>query len=304
MTNVLAIDIGGTNTKIALVNNKGCIGQVTSIPTVGETGVEIFFSKLTDSVKKILLNEKVTIEGIGVGVAGFVDTAHARMIYNPNIAWLEGFPLKERFTNQFNLPVNIEIDSNAAALAEAVHGNGRDCQRLLVFSIGTGLGGGMVIDGQILRIANECLGDVGHVMVDPGGMKCEAGCRGCAEAMVSAPALERYAAEFSNGKSEMKTPDIIEAASRGEVFALAAINKLTKYFGIALASIVPVLAPHKICVAGGVSEAGDMLLDATRASFVSYAGPPYAEGVIIQKAFLGWQSVLVGAAVAFRREPH
>jgi glucokinase len=102
----------------------------------------------------------------------------------------------------------------------------------------------------------------------------------------------------------MKTPDIIKAASQGEAFALAAINKLARYFGIALASIVPVLAPQKVCVAGGVSEAGDTLLDATRESFLSYAGPSYAEGVIIQKAFLGWQSVLVGAAVAFRREPH
>lgn len=172
----------------------------------------------------------------------------------------------------------------------------------------------MIIDGDILRISNECLGDIGHVIVEPGGMQCAVGCRGCAEAMVSASALERYAAEYmaedknsigynvlKNGE-ENKTPEIISAARNGDSAAEKAIQKLGKYLGIALASIVPVLAPDQISIAGGISEAGLIFFNATQSSFLEIAGTSYARGVRIQKSVFGWQSVLVGAAAAQRRE--
>jgi glucokinase len=183
-----------------------------------------------------------------------------------------------------------------------------------VLSLGTGLGGGMVVDGNILRISNECLGDIGHVIVEPGGSQCAAGCRGCAEAMVSVSALERYAVEFmsedtnSIGYDLLKkggnllTPDIIKTAQLGDQAAVKAIQKLGKYLGIALASMTPVLAPDRICIAGGISEAGGILLDAIQISFLGIVGPPYAKGVIIQKALLGWRAVLVGSAEVQRKE--
>lgn len=313
MTYILAIDIGGTNTKLALIDPVGKVGEVTSIPTDGKLGLDKYMHAVLNAAEKVILENKKDVEGVGIGVAGFIDPLHTKMTYNPNIAWLEEVVLNDFFSNQLNIPVNIEIDSNAAALAEAIHGNGKDSQRLLVFTIGTGLGGGMIIDGNILRIANECLGDVGHVMVEPGGPQCAAGCKGCAEAMVSAPALEKYAAELITQKKNslidnktetgkiIQTSEIIKAAQEGDEISIKAIQKLGRYLGIALASITPVLAPDKICIAGGISEAGPILLDAAQSSFYEIAGPPYAEGVSIQKALLGWQSVLVGAAVAQRR---
>jgi glucokinase len=313
MTSILAIDIGGTNTKLAPVDPAGKTGTVVSIPTSEELGLESFLNSIVDAAR-IIISEKTKINGVGIGVAGFIDLSHTTMTFNPNIAWLEGVNLGDYFSRNLNLPVSLEIDSNAAALAEAVHGNGKDSKRLLVLSLGTGLGGGMVVDGNILRISNECLGDIGHVIVEPGGSQCAAGCRGCAEAMVSVSALERYAVEFmsedtnSIGYDLLKkggnllTPDIIKTAQLGDQAAVKAIQKLGKYLGIALASMTPVLAPDRICIAGGISEAGGILLDAIQISFLGIVGPPYAKGVIIQKALLGWRAVLVGSAEVQRKE--
>lgn len=312
MTYVLAIDIGGTNTKLALVDANGNVSEITSFPTNGEFGVGTYLNKVLSTAREVISENTAEIEGIGIGVAGFVDSAHSCMTYNPNIAWLEGVPIRDYFSNKLNLPTCLEIDSNASALAEAVYGYGKASQRLLVLTIGTGLGGGMIADGNILRIANECLGDIGHVMVEPGGAQCAAGCRGCAEAMVSAPALEKYAIEFmtedSNSRwckllkngEKIKTAEIIKAVQQGDQWAVKAIQKLGKYLGIAMASIAPVLAPDQISIAGGVSEAGPLFLEAARSSFLKIVGPPYANGVKIQKAFFGWQSVLVGSAAAQR----
>lgn len=312
---ILAIDIGGTNTKLALVNPDGDTGQVLSIPTSNEKGVDNFLSDILIEAKSLLDDKgNENVSGVGIGVAGFVDPDHTKMIFNPNLEWLEDVPLKDYFTEKFNLPVSIEIDSNAAALAEAVHGGGKNSQRLLVISVGTGVGGGMIINGDILRISNECLGDIGHVIVEPGGMKCAVGCRGCAEAMVSASALEKYAVEFMaedensigykvlKKGEEIKTPEIIHAAQLGDSPAEKAIQKIGTYLGIALASIVPILSPDQISIAGGVSEAGLIFFKATQSSFLEIAGTSYTRGVKIQKSTFGWQSVLVGAATAQRRK--
>jgi len=312
MTYVLAIDIGGTNTKLALIEPVGKVGEVTSIPTDGTLSTDEYLHSLLNAADKVIGDHKKVVDGVGIGIAGFIDPLHTKMTFNPNIAWLEDVPIKDYFSDRLGLPTNIEIDSNAAALAEAIHGNGKESRRLLVYTIGTGLGGGMIIDGSILRISNECLGDVGHVIVEPGGPQCAAGCKGCAEALVSAPALENFADELRKEENsaadkstydgiKLKTPEIIKAAKQGDLISIRSIQKVGRYLGIALASISPVLAPDNICIAGGVSEAGQTLLEAVRSSFLEIAGPPYAKGVAIQKALLGWQSVLVGAAEAFRR---
>ena len=311
---ILAIDIGGTHTKLALVDSDGKTEHVVSIPTSGEKGVNRFLQSVEENGRQLIDRfEEGEVVGVGIGVAGFIDPEHTRMTFNPNIDWLEGVELKDYFTKKINLPVNIEIDSNAAALGEAIHGGGKNSHRLLVLAVGTGLGGGMTIDGHILRITNECLGDIGHIIIEPGGIQCTSGCHGCAEAMVCVSALERYASEFiaedqNSDFFEMvrkgnliQTPEIIKAAKQGDRAAEKAVQKLGMYLGIALASMAPVFAPDLICIAGGISEAGPILLDATNESFRKFVGPPYAEGVTIQKAILGWQSVLVGAAEAFRR---
>jgi len=312
MSKILGIDIGGTNTKIASVDDSGKTGPVISLPTSAQSGLDDYLEAITRAAREILTQES-SITGVGIGVAGFIDAHHTTMTFNPNISWLEGINLCTHFSSTLNLPVTLEVDSNAAALAEYVYGNDKECKRLLVLTVGTGLGGGMIVEGEVLRIANECLGDIGHVIVEPGGFQCNSGCHGCAEAMACAPALERYYAQSNSPKGTLPEPgqsvfsdkirtlEIIAAAQQGDQAAKTAIQKIGGYLGIALASIAPILSPDCICLAGGVSEAGLELLEATESSFKKFAGLPYWKDVKVHKAKLGWQSVLIGATVAHQR---
>lgn len=310
---VLAIDIGGTNTKIGLVADAEVVGDVISIPSDGHINFDQYTDALLEAAKKVKNQYGNPIDGIGIGVAGFVDDSHSRMIFNPNISWLENFPLAEYLGNAFDQPVFVEVDSNAAALAEAMHGNGQSSQRLLVLTIGTGLGGGMIVDGEILRISNQCLGDVGHVIVEPDGPQCLSGCRGCAEAFVSGPALENRAKVLAKQHptsglgtllrqhDRITGREVIDLAKSGEKYAIAAIEALGYYLGVAIASMAPIFSPDTICIAGGISEAGSILIDATKKSFHQNVGLDYGKEVEIKKAYFGWQAVLIGAAAAFEK---
>lgn len=308
---VLAIDIGGTNTKLALVSKDGKTGQVRSIPSSHTEGLDLFLNAIAKEGRMLISEAKDGVDGIGIGVAGFVNPEHTSMIFNPNIAWLENVDLKAYFSDAFRLPVYVEIDSNAAALAEAIHGAGKDFKRILVLTVGTGLGGGMIVNGKIIRISNECLGDIGHVLVDVEGVECASGCRGCAEAMVSSSALIRYANEFmvndqsSIGhekakKGDLDVPFIIKAIQGNDDAALRAIERMGGYLGHAMGSIAPIFEPDIFCIAGGISEAGDPFINAAKQRFLELSGAPYSKGVSVKKALMGWQSVLVGSAEAFR----
>jgi glucokinase len=309
---IITIDIGGTNTKIGIVSNGTIVGDVVSIPSDGEQGVEIYAKKLLETIKAFLENHKdLSISGLGIAVAGFVDDDFSMMVFNPNLPWLENFPLGDFFSKELGLPVFVEVDSNAAALAEAKFGSGKESSRLLVLAIGTGLGGGMVVDGKVLRITNQCLGDVGHVIVEPGGDQCESGCRGCAEAYVTGPALEKWAENFARKnpmsmlglilkeKQKISGKEIIKLAKDNDQPALDGLRRLSKYLGIALASMAPIFLPDSICIAGGISEAGEILINETNIEFNKIVGTDYGKEVKLKKAHFGWQAGLIGAAAAF-----
>lgn len=306
----LGIDIGGTSTKIARVGLGGEVQDIASLPTAADQGVETYIQSILDKTEEMLRQTPPGVElaGIGIAVAGFVDRRHTRMTFNPNIGWLENYPLLQAFRSRFTLPARLEIDSNAAVLAEYRFGVGRDHKRLFVYSIGTGIGGGMVIGGRLLRISNECLGDIGHVIVEPGGAECTAGCKGCAEAVASAPGLERLARQLAQqypssrlqavyrSGAVVSTRDLIGAAREGDPLATRAILQVGKWLGIAMASIMPVFTPDCIALAGGVAEAGELIRKAAEDSFRSICGSAYTQNVVVQSSKLGWQAVVIGAA--------
>jgi glucokinase len=309
----IGIDIGGTSTKIARVSPQGEVLEISTLPTDGSRGVDAFIQSVVGETQKLIESAPrgAQVEGIGLAVAGFIDPAHTRMTFNPNLPWLQDFPLYQAFEKHFGLPTAVEIDSNAAALSEYFFGVGAGCSRFFVLSIGTGVGGGMLVDGKLLRISNECLGDVGHVIVDPGGRVCASGCKGCAEAVISAPGLEHLAQELAGSypHSDLQTrlhsrhlPDmrqVIGAAREGDPLALAVLRQAGRWLGIALATITPVFAPDRIAIAGGVSEAGELLLDPTGQTYRSICGSEYSRHVEIKTAKLGWQAVVVGASCPF-----
>jgi glucokinase len=290
---VLAADIGGTDTKVGIVQPDGSVGNVATIPTCGDRP-EFFVEQLVDALGK---QTSSSTSRLGIAVAGFLDARRDRLVYNPNLLWLEGYPLRDKLQKRFGVPVTLEVDSNAAAVAEHRFGAGRGSRRLLCLAAGTGLGAGMVIDGSVLRVAHECIGDAGHVIVDAQGAPCSCGGRGCAEALVGSSAvIDRYIA--STGEKHSTLRHIIQSAREGDERAHGVIAETGKWLGIAAASLSHIFFPDVIVICGGLSEAGDLLLEPARTAFVNTAGEFPARGTHLRKAELGWRATLVGAACA------
>jgi len=262
---------------------------LTTMPTTGpaETLLDLI------SARTRALVEEYPAAGIGVAVAGFVDDARSAMIYNPNLEWLEGFPIRSAMETQHGMAVALDADSNAACLAEHRLGVGNGAGRFLCLAIGTGVGGGMIVGGEVVRLSHGGLGDIGHVMVEPFGLPCGSGCHGCAEALITTSGIE---ARWGGG-SPKTAREIIEAAQAGDSRAISTVAETGRMLGIALASQMVILFPDAVAIAGGIAEAGELLLAPARAAVESLIGPFYRRGVRIEKAQLGWQAPLVGAAI-------
>lgn len=294
---VLCLDIGGTSTKAGIVNAAGELSYADSIPTRGNA--ESFLSGICAFVHRTVSAagaHSSDFAGLGVAVAGFLDTERNCFLYNSNIAWLEGFALRDALVSCFEMPVELEIDSNAAAMAEWCFGSGRGSKRFLCVTSGTGLGVGMVIDGIPLRFAYGCLGDIGHVVVQPNGPLCTCGGHGCAEIMVSAPAV---AARYREGAT---LRDVIHAAREQDKDAIRLLQQTGEWLGIAIASLAQTFFPDHIAIAGGLSEAGDFLMNAVERAFRLHAGRFARSQATLGRAVLGSKATLIGAAWPFLRD--
>jgi glucokinase len=280
----LGIDIGGTNTKVARVSSEGH-ADVVSFPTGSDTARLI--TQICESQKRL---DSKHGGGAGVAVAGFLNPARDRLSYNPNLAWLVGFPLRDALAEALGMSILLEVDSNAACLGEYRFGAGRCSKRFLCLAAGTGLGAGMIIEGELLRFAGECIGDAGHVVVDPSGPLCPCGGRGCAEAMVSESAIVAAA------ESADTLRGVIAAAQRGDAPSLAALEQAGHHLGIAMASLAQIFTPDCIALAGGLAEGGQLVMGIAETSFRERVNLEARRGVAIVKAELGWQATVIGAA--------
>lgn len=293
---VLCVDIGGTSTKAGVVNAAGEVRCVESIPT--GPNAQAFLSGLCELIERTIdsgQREGARVDGIGVAVAGFLDPERDQLIYNSNLAWLEGFSLRGPLARRFQLPVELEVDSNAAAMAEWRFGSGRGSRRFLCLTSGTGLGVGMVIEGEPLRFAYGCLGDVGHVVVQREGPLCTCGGRGCAEIMVSAPAVARRFRERAALDGEVSLRDVIMAAQSGNETARRLLWETGEWLGIAVASLASTFFPDHIAIAGGLSEAGDLVMGGVESTFDRHAGRFARTQTGVARAILGARATLIGA---------
>jgi glucokinase len=287
-----AVDIGGTRTKMGIVAADGSIVRRATIPTsaAGEPAplVDGIVSTLRPMLEAVA-TEGNPVSGIGVAVAGFLDREHAAMVGNANLPALCGFPLRRTLEARLGLACRLEVDSNAAVVAEYRHGAGRGSARLLGVTVGTGLGGGVIIDGVLLRYTGECAGDLGHIILDPTGRRCTCGARGCLEAMVCSAALS----ERAGGR---RVRDVVNSAHKGEQLAAEALAETGRWLGLGLASLSPLFAPERIVVGGGVAAAGELLLEPARASFRMHAAAALRGTVqVVGSSFDGWEG-MVGAA--------
>jgi glucokinase len=303
LTAVLCVDIGGTSTKAGVLHKRGEVELIHSIPT--KPNAESYLQSLASLIERTLAatQQDFEIKQLGVAVAGFLDSERSSLLYNSNLSWLEGFPLRRRLLERFpGLAIELEVDSNAAAMAEYRFGSGRGSKRFLCVTVGTGLGVGMTVEGAPLRFAYGCMGDAGHVIVLRDGPLCTCGGKGCAEIMVSAPILgERYRQSAGIDRS-VSLRDVIEAAEAGNHLAVSVLREAGEWLGIAIASLANLFFPDHIAIAGGLSAAGDFALRPAEEVFRQSSSVMARSNTTFTRATLGPTATLIGAAWPFWEE--
>ena len=290
-----AVDIGATNTKIGIVGEDGRIFRRGTIAT--KTGSEP--AQLIDAIAielrpmlDAVADERNQVAAIGIAVAGFLDREHTTMVLNPNLTSLAGFPLRRAFEERFELNCHLEVDSNASTVAEYRYGLGRGASRLLGLTLGTGVGGGVIVGGKLLRFTGECAGDVAHIVVDPDGRRCTCGARGCLEAMVNSAAVSERA-------GSRKPADVISGAKKADSSAINALAETGQFLGRGLASLSPIFAPETIVIGGGLAAAGDFLIEPARKSYDDHVGDEFRGKVaIVGSTFDGWDGMVGAASLA------
>ncbi len=313
MTLTIGIDVGGTKISGALVDEKGKV--VADARRVSPaTHADRIEEAIVDLVEE--LRSSRTVEAVGVAAAGFIDKQRATVMFAPNLAWRQ-VPLREHLEDKLGLPVVIENDANAAAWGEFTFGAGKDTDDLLLVTVGTGIGGGVVLDGELMRGAFGVAAEIGHLRVVPGGRACGCGNLGCWETYGSGSALVRQAREQlragsllardlldrADGNIDAVTgPMITDSARDGDRFAIEQLDVLGQWLGEGIASLVAVLDPATVAIGGGVSEAGDLLLDPIRDAFATQlTGRGYRPVAEIRLAELGNRAGQLGAADLGRR---
>lgn len=314
-TNGLAcgIDVGGTKIAGGVVDTKGKILEELKVESPAED-VEAIERAIAGLVNELSSRHDVTC--VGVGAAGYVSSSRSTVYFAPNLAWRD-IDLKAEIEQHVDLPVVIENDANAAAWGEFTFGAGKDVDDFLLVTVGTGVGGGIVLDGKLHRGAFGVAAEIGHMRVVPGGVMCGCGNRGCLESYGSGTALVRATREAADGRSLLARdlidraggdpaaidgPLITAAAQDGDPFAIDQLADLGTWLGEGIASLAAVLDPAKVAIGGGVSEAGDLLLEPIRAAFKrQLTGRGHRPVADIVLAELGNKAGLIGAADLARR---
>ena len=309
MGNTIGIDVGGTKVLGGVVDENGKILATARKETPRQGGVELTRT-IAETAKELM--EKFEVTSVGVSAAGFVSSDRKTMLATPNIADWNGVDLDAELTAQIGLPVVIENDANSAAWGEAKFGAGRNTNHMMMLTVGTGIGGGIVINGSLYRGAFGIAAEFGHLRVVPEGHLCGCGARGCFEQYASGSALRRHAREAISASPDLArnllargdgTIDgltgqaITDAAREGDAVALAAFQTTAQYLGAGIASLAVLLDPSCVVIGGGVIDAGEILLAPTREAmkrYMPFAGKhPYPE---IVAAELGNEAGLVGVA--------
>ena len=308
--NRIGIDVGGTNVKIALVDDKGSILYSNSVPTRAEMGYEYTVNNIKQAIRDLMSETKVTgIEGIGFDFPGQIDYKNGIVRLAPNIPGWVNIPIAKIIEDEFKIPTRIDNDVHCAALGELNFGAGKGCENFICMTVGTGIGSGIVINGKLVRGASNAAGELGHIKLQmQEGPLCGCGDHGCLEAFASGPSIVAMAEEYIMGGKSTKfrelasggeiTPFIVaEAAKQGDPVAKRIFARIGEYIGFGLSSVVNLLNPEKIIIGGGVADAGDILLDPIKETIKKRAMVVAGSAVEIVPAKLGNTAGVIGASL-------
>jgi glucokinase len=307
-TVTIGVDVGGTKVAAGVVDANGVILATTRRDTPADDPTRTA-DVIADAVRELAAQHDVV--AVGLGAAGFVDASRSKVMFAPNLAWREE-PLREAIEQRVGLPAVVENDANAAAWAEARFGAGRGEDYVVVLTVGTGIGGGIVVEGRLLRGQFGVAAEIGHINIVPDGRRCGCGLQGCWEQYASGRALVQEAADVASASPAMAKdllelaggrpgaitgPMITEAALAGDVAALQCFDEIGRWLGRGMAQLAAILDPGVYVIGGGVSTAGEILRERAVRSYRKHLTArghrPIAE---VRIAELGPEAGIVGAA--------
>ncbi len=290
---VVAFDIGGTSTKLALVSQTGEIRSWKSFLT--KPPRTVYLDQLTNVLRELAETSSVAPVSLAGAVAGLLSESGS-LLYNPNLPWLEKINIRAELRESFDLPIQLETDANSACAGEFLFGAGQGSRRFLCVTGGTGVGVGMIVGEKFLRPAFNGLGDAGHIIVESNGRRCSCGGRGCAEALLSSSALAARFSELTCRPQTFRT--LVRHVVASNHHAIDVAEWAGRNLGVLLASLTNVFFPDHIAIAGGLSALGERLLRSAQKSFASHAGIFPASLTTIELARTGAHASLQGAAAS------
>ncbi len=309
----IGIDLGGTKISTALMDAQGTILARAGCETGVAEGQASVIERMVQTARQVAHEagqaDMRGIAAIGVGAPGPLDTKRGILTAPPNLPGWRNVPLAEIIEGQLGVPAYLENDANAAALAEFHYGAGVGCSNLIYVTVSTGIGGGLIMNGQLYGGTDGAAGEVGHVIILPDGPLCGCGNRGHLEALASGTAIARDArelmakgvptliSELAGGDPQAVTALTVEiAAKQGDLEAQRIIDRAMEYLGMGMANLANILNPDMIVLGGGVTKMGEMLFAPVRRAVARYAFPVIAKTVRIVPAKLGKDVGVVGAA--------
>jgi glucokinase len=314
----VGIDIGGTKVAGGVVDTDGVVVARARRDTPHRsTSPSVVEDTIVDVVAELIDGAGDDVVAVGIGAAGFVAADRATVVFAPHLSWRDE-PLEANLQRRVPVPISVDNDANAAAWAEWRFGAAQGESHVVMVNLGTGIGGAMILDGQIMRGRHGIAGEFGHMQVVPGGQRCECGNKGCWEQYASGNALVREARSMMTAGSPMATdlldlvggdpssltgPMITEAARDGDATATELLGEIGQWLGIGIANLAAALDPGVFVIGGGVSAAGDLLLEPARTTFRRHlTGRGYRPEARIVAAALGNEAGLIGAADLARRD--
>jgi glucokinase len=321
---IVGVDLGGTNIVVGLLPIEG--GEVVALrstPTEAVRGAKFVVDRIIEMVEAAIAEMLDTyggrrddIAGVGIGSPGPLDRKTGTVINTPNLGW-RNFPLRDLIVNAVNLPATLDNDANCATYGEWWLGAGRGVDSLIGFTLGTGIGGGIVLNGQIYHGCSDVAGELGHMTIDSTGRRCKCGNYGCLEAYASGPAIALRAVEGIEAGAETMLTEMVqgrldqitaatvyEAAAQDDVYANEVIKDTAKFLGAGVANIINILNPEMVVIAGGVTRAGEHLFAPLRSEVRLRAFRAAEEHCRIVPGELPGTAGVVGAVAVFKLETY
>ncbi|HEV2180216.1 MAG TPA: ROK family protein [Gemmatimonadaceae bacterium] len=319
---ILGVDLGGTNIVVGAMPEDGSRElAIRSEPTHAERGSEAVVDRIVSMIAQVISDVIAThgaqphdFLGVGVGAPGPLDRERGVVVVAPNLGWRD-FPLRDAISDRIRLPATLDNDANCATLGEWWRGAAQGARNVVGITIGTGIGGGIVIGGQLYHGSSDVAGEIGHTTIDSTGRYCRCGNYGCLEAYASGPAIALRAREalerdevsalhkMVKGDLDLLTAaTVYEAAHRGDALALEVVRDTARFLGTGIANLLNTVNPDVVVITGGVTRAGDRLFEPLRAEVKRRAFRPAVAACRIVPGKLEGTAGVVGAVATFKQQ--